>query len=60
VRESYSAAFYFSKKLKKFFQIGKKPSYLDFRITPRNAKGGEIGYDGKRAKKCHIGSSLYA
>ena len=25
----------------KIFQIGKKPSYLDFRLTPRKAKGGE-------------------
>jgi hypothetical protein len=38
VREALFGGFLFSpmlsKKIKKLFQIGKKPSYLDFRITP--------------------------
>ena len=38
------------KKIKIFFQSGQKLSTLDFRITPRTAKGGVIGYDGKRTQ----------
>ena len=36
-----SAAFLFAKKSKYFFKVAKKFASLDFRMTPRKAKGGE-------------------
>ena len=47
----------FEKKSRKVFQTGQKLSGLSFRLTPRKAKGGEIGYDGKRTQECDTRSS---
>lgn len=38
---SFIGGFLFAKKSKYFFKVAKKFASLDFRMTPRKAKGGE-------------------